>query len=183
MWHVTCDMWQVTPDTWHVTCDMWHATRDMWHVTLRAPYPPEAPRGWHRGCEEDHSNERKGLLHRGQTYKRTDGHRDSMTESAQWANSVKMWQYVEINLWRNFLSWAAFLNELNFVCVSKLTERFNLKVIVRKNQFVNIFQRKWRADVSTFPSAGPECLPGGACGGAVGSVPLHQYSGSVYRRL
>ena len=42
------------------------------------------------GCEEDLSNERRGLLHRGQTHRRTDGHRDSMTESAQWANSVKM---------------------------------------------------------------------------------------------
>ena len=41
-------------------------------------------------CEEDLSNERRGLLHRGHLYHiHTDGHRDSMTESAQWADSVK----------------------------------------------------------------------------------------------
>ena len=42
------------------------------------------------GCEEDLSNERRGLLHRGHTYIHGDGHRDSMTESAQWADSVKI---------------------------------------------------------------------------------------------
>ena len=45
------------------------------------------------GCEKDLSNERKGLLHRGHTYictdRHTDGHCNSMTESAQWADSVK----------------------------------------------------------------------------------------------
>ena len=41
------------------------------------------------GCEEDLSNGRKGLLHRGHTYIHTDGHCDSMTESAQLADSVK----------------------------------------------------------------------------------------------
>ena len=41
------------------------------------------------GCEEKLSNERKGLLHRGHTVVHTYGHRDSMTESAQWADSVK----------------------------------------------------------------------------------------------
>ena len=47
--------------------------------------------GWEEGrCEEDLSNERKGLLHRGQTYRHTHGHCDSMTESAQWADSVKI---------------------------------------------------------------------------------------------
>ena len=45
------------------------------------------------GCEEYLSNERRGLLHRGHTYRQTDGLRDSMTESAQWADSVK--KYVE----------------------------------------------------------------------------------------
>ena len=42
----------------------------------------------------DLSNERKGLLHRGHTYVRTyihtHGHRDSMTDPAQRAESVKM---------------------------------------------------------------------------------------------
>ena len=46
-----------------------------------------------KGCEEDLSNERNGLLHRGHTYIHihihTDRHSDSMTESAQWADSVK----------------------------------------------------------------------------------------------
>ena len=60
--------------------------------------PPTPPTHTHPtpnlgGCEEDLSNERRGLLHRGQTHRRTDvqthGHRDSMTESAQWADSVK----------------------------------------------------------------------------------------------
>ena len=40
-------------------------------------------------CEEDLSNERKGHLHRGHTDVHTHGHRNSMTESAQWADSVK----------------------------------------------------------------------------------------------
>ena len=38
--------------------------------------------GLRGGCEEDLSNERKGLLHRGYTDRHTHGHRDSMTESA-----------------------------------------------------------------------------------------------------
>ena len=41
------------------------------------------------GCQENLSNERKGLLHRGHTYIHAYGHRYSMTESAHWANSVK----------------------------------------------------------------------------------------------
>ena len=41
------------------------------------------------GGEEDLSNERKGLLRRGHTDRHTGGHCDSMTESAQWADSVK----------------------------------------------------------------------------------------------
>ena len=57
---------------------------------LGGPPPPQGPS---QGCEEDLSNERKGLFHRGHTdvhtYIQTDGHRNSMTESAQWANSVK----------------------------------------------------------------------------------------------
>ena len=58
------------------------------------PTPPSHtqtphPNFW-GGCEEDLSNERRGLLHRGQTYIHTDGHRNSMTESAQLADSVKM---------------------------------------------------------------------------------------------
>ena len=32
----------------------------------------------------------KNCMGRGQTNKSTDGHRDSMTESAQWADSVKI---------------------------------------------------------------------------------------------
>ena len=47
----------------------------------------------HVTCGKDLSNARKYLLHRGhtnpQTHKPTDLHRDSMTESVQWANSVK----------------------------------------------------------------------------------------------
>ena len=42
------------------------------------------------GYEEDLSNEWRGLLHRGQTDVHTDGHCDSMTESPQWADSVKI---------------------------------------------------------------------------------------------
>ena len=41
------------------------------------------------GCEEDLSNERRGLLHRGQTYTHTHTQTDIETESAQWADSVK----------------------------------------------------------------------------------------------
>ena len=44
------------------------------------------------GCEEDLSNGRRGLLHRGHTYIHARGHSDSMTESAQWADSVKIAQ-------------------------------------------------------------------------------------------
>ena len=44
-------------------------------------------------CGDDLSNERRCLLHRGHTnihtHVHSDGHRDSMTESAQWADSVK----------------------------------------------------------------------------------------------
>ena len=39
-----------------------------WIASLCPPPPQGAPRGWHRGCEEYLSNERKGLLHRGQTF-------------------------------------------------------------------------------------------------------------------
>ena len=42
------------------------------------------------GCEEDLSNGRRCLLHRGQTDIQTDGHCDTMTELAQWADSVKI---------------------------------------------------------------------------------------------
>ena len=52
-----------------------------------------APRGWHWGCEEDLSNGRRCLLHRGPTDIHTRGHGDSMTESAQWADSVKTIQH------------------------------------------------------------------------------------------
>ena len=61
------------------------------------PTPPthtHTPPPYLGGCEEDLSNERRGLLHRGhfyhrQTDRQTDGHRNSMTKSAQWADSVK----------------------------------------------------------------------------------------------
>ena len=43
----------------------------------------------HVTCGEDLSNARVGLLHRGQTYRHTHGHRDSMTESAQWVDLGK----------------------------------------------------------------------------------------------
>ena len=43
----------------------------------------------HVTCREDLSNPRRCLLHRGHTDRQTDGYRDSMTESAQWADSVK----------------------------------------------------------------------------------------------
>ena len=50
-------------------------------------------------CGEDLSNARKGLLHMGHTYIRTDrhthGHRDYMTELAQWADSVKMQMFTD----------------------------------------------------------------------------------------
>ena len=53
--------------------------------------PPHThtPPPYSGGCEEVLSNERRGLLHRVYTYTQTYGHRDSMTESAQWADSVK----------------------------------------------------------------------------------------------
>ena len=44
------------------------------------------------GCEEELCNERKGLLHRGHTDICRDGHCNFMTESAQWADSVKILQ-------------------------------------------------------------------------------------------
>ena len=43
----------------------------------------------HVTCGEDLSNERICLLHRGLMYIHTYGHRNSMTESAQLADSVK----------------------------------------------------------------------------------------------
>ena len=98
-------MWHVTHDTWHVTHDTWHVTCDTWHVTFRGPRGPSQGvwkggpmRGLGSGhvtCGEDLSNARRCLLHRGQTYRQTyiqtDGHHNSMTESAKWANSVKIW--------------------------------------------------------------------------------------------
>ena len=43
----------------------------------------------HVTCGEDLSNARGCLLYKGQTHIQTDGHCDSLTESAQWADSVK----------------------------------------------------------------------------------------------
>ena len=57
--------------------------------TQHPPTHTDTPPPYLGGCEEDLSNGRRGLLHRGQTDKHTHGHRDSMTESAQWADSVK----------------------------------------------------------------------------------------------
>ena len=84
---------------WHVTHDLWHVTCDTWHVTLRGPHGPSQGvwrggpmRGLESGhvtCWEDLSNGRRCLFHRGQTCMHTDGHRDSMTGLAQWADSVK----------------------------------------------------------------------------------------------
>ena len=48
------------------------------------------------GCEEDLSDKRKGLFHRGHARTHAHGHRDSMTESAQWADSVKMEKVLEL---------------------------------------------------------------------------------------
>ena len=61
----------------------------MIHDTHPTP-PTHTPHPIFGGCEEDLSNERRGLLHRGHTYIQIDGHCDSMTESAQWADSVKI---------------------------------------------------------------------------------------------
>ena len=84
---------------------MWHVTRDMWHVTC----DPQGPTWALSGGVERGTNERPGIwscdLWRRplqwkemsssqgtdvQTYRQTHGHRDSMTESAQWADSVKI---------------------------------------------------------------------------------------------
>ena len=48
----------------------------------------------HVTCGEDLSNERRCLLHRGHAETPADGYCDSMTESAQWADSVKMVELV-----------------------------------------------------------------------------------------
>ena len=63
---------------WHVTRDTWHVTRDIWHMTptQHPPHTHTHPTQNLGGCEEDLSNGRKCLLHRGhtdiQTYRQTD---------------------------------------------------------------------------------------------------------------
>ena len=56
---------------WHVTRDIWHVTHDTWHPPNHPPTHTH-PTPNLGGCEEDLSNERKGLLHRGQTRMQTD---------------------------------------------------------------------------------------------------------------
>ena len=99
---VTSDMWHMTYDIWHMTHDTWHMTRDIWHVTCDPQGvwrggPMRGLGSGHVTCGEDLSNARRCLLHRGhtnpQTNKHADGHRDSMTELAQWADSVKSWEW------------------------------------------------------------------------------------------
>ena len=102
---MTCDTWHVTRDMWHVTHDMWHVTRDTRHMTYGAPRGPL--RGFGEGDQweawdlvmwpvEKTSPMKGKVFFTGDkhTHRRTDGHRDSMTESAQWADSVKIWKLV-----------------------------------------------------------------------------------------
>ena len=87
MWHVTCDTWHVTRDTWHVTHDTWHMTPTQPPLTHKhTPHPLI----W--GDVKKTSPMKGKVFFTGDrhTYTSHHGHRDSMTESAQWADSVKM---------------------------------------------------------------------------------------------
>ena len=80
----------------HVTCDTGHVTLRGLHGPsqgVRRGGPMRGLGSGHVTSGEDLSKARRCLLHRGQTQtptdRQTDGHRYFLTESAQWADSVK----------------------------------------------------------------------------------------------
>ena len=93
------------------------------------------------GCEEDLSNERRGLLHRGQTYThtdiQTDGHRDSMTESAKWADSVKIYRSFKFILMESKLGLQC--TKVQWVKWVLMGEENQLKTIILMNLGLNCF--------------------------------------------
>ena len=93
------DTWHVACYTWHVTRDTWHVTEDTWHMTHRRALSGGVERGTNErpgiwSCDIwANERPRKKLHGEGtvrQTDKKTNGYRDSLTESAQWADSVKI---------------------------------------------------------------------------------------------
>ena len=70
---MTRDTWHVTHDTWHMTPTHTHTPPQIWGDVKKT-----SPKKLHPMAQTDK-----------QTDRQTSGHGDSMTESAQWADSVK----------------------------------------------------------------------------------------------
>ena len=98
---------------WHVTCDTWHVTHDTWHMTPTQlpPHTQTHPTSNFGGCEENLSNERRGLLHRGQTYTRTDRQTSQLYD---WIGPVGRFSENALNPKISYICWwfLVFLDEI-----------------------------------------------------------------------